>query len=384
MKEACAWPTHDTRRDYVPCFVTIAALRASSLRTLTGSRHTFGSDMVRAGISLPALMQLMEVTPTSKPLCTMCRSLSARTSTFSTPAPQLSASIHLAEDLFVKQLASPRSSIRWLRPWHCMMEDLFPPRSVLPPHATTTSRCAQLPRLCRRHIPRGYSPRATTPRSARPRMDGQPACTELRLWPTTTCIGQNSSALRRHPSAELAWSSQVAELARLLRREDIPRAHHAGVCPGRSPQSRISSYSRNSSAATIWSATSSCCCATPACVSANASDLSYDCCLRSTGPNQWAIHVPLGKLKTERMVPVDAFVRDLVHRLRFFRSLDPLPADERLLAWTGTKESFLARLREYLHMVCYSVDLPTDIVPHQMRHTYGTGNGPCRRGILQP
>jgi integrase len=100
-------------------------------------------------------------------------------------------------------------------------------------------------------------------------------------------------------------------------------------------------------------------------------DLSYDC-LRAAGPNQWAIHVPLGKLKTERMVPVDAFVRDLVHRLRFFRSLDPLPGDGRLLAWTGTKESFLARLREYLHMVCYSVDLPTDIVPHQMRHTYGT------------
>ena len=32
----------------------------------------------------------------------------------------------------------------------------------------------------------------------------------------------------------------------------------------------------------------------------------------------------------------------------------------------------LDRLREYLHMVCYPVDLPTDIVPHQMRHTYGT------------
>jgi len=24
-----------------------------------------------------------------------------------------------------------------------------------------------------------------------------------------------------------------------------------------------------------------------------------------------------------------------------------------------------------LHMVCYSVALPTDIGPHQMRHTYG-------------
>jgi hypothetical protein len=46
-------------------------------------------------------------------------------------------------------------------------------------------------------------------------------------------------------------------------------------------------------------------------------DLSYDC-LRSTGPNQWAIHVPLGKLKTERMFTIAVFGRDLVQRLRFF------------------------------------------------------------------
>jgi hypothetical protein len=63
-------------------------------------------------------------------------------------------------------------------------------------------------------------------------------------------------------------------------------------------------------------------------------DLSYDC-LRPAGPNQWALHVPLGKLKTERMLP--AFVRDLVHRLRFFRSLDPLTADGWLFARPGSK-----------------------------------------------
>jgi integrase len=55
-------------------------------------------------------------------------------------------------------------------------------------------------------------------------------------------------------------------------------------------------------------------------------DLSYDC-LRNVGPNRWAIHVPLGKFKTERTVPVDSFVCELVHRLRFFRSFDPLPPD---------------------------------------------------------
>jgi hypothetical protein len=95
-------------------------------------------------------------------------------------------------------------------------------------------------------------------------------------------------------------------------------------------------------------------------------------CLRSTGPDRWAIHVPLGKLKTERMVPVDAFVRDLFQRLRFFRSLDPLPPDGRLLARPGSKVALVVQLRDYLHLVCHSLGLSTRIVPHQFRHSYAT------------
>jgi integrase len=100
-------------------------------------------------------------------------------------------------------------------------------------------------------------------------------------------------------------------------------------------------------------------------------DLSWDC-LRSNGLNQWAIHVPLGKLKTERMDPVDLFVCELIQRLRFFRSLDPLPADGRLLARPFTKEALLRQLQDYLHQVCHSLGLSTRIVPHQFRHTYAT------------
>jgi integrase len=183
----------------------------------------------------------------------------------------------------------------------------------------------------------------------------------------TTCIGR-FIALRAIFS-ELAWTSQLAELAHLLRREDIPRTPQSLPRPLTAEQDQLLQQEllrRNDLVGNVFLLLRHTGMRIGECA-----DLSYDC-LRSTGPNQWAIHVPLGKLKTERMVPVDAFVRDLVHRLRFFRSLDPLPGDGRLLAWTGTKESFLARLREYLHMVCYSVALPTDIVPHQMRHTYGT------------
>lgn len=42
------------------------------------------------------------------------------------------------------------------------------------------------------------------------------------------------------------------------------------------------------------------------------------------------------------------------------------------MARQGAKVFLLARLRDYLHMACYAVGLPTDVVPHQLRHTYGT------------
>ncbi len=72
------------------------------------------------------------------------------------------------------------------------------------------------------------------------------------------------------------------------------------------------------------------------------------------------------------MVPVDSFVCELVQRLAFFRSLDPLPADGRLLARPCSKEALVRQLRDYLHQVCHSLRLSTRIVPHQLRHTYAT------------
>jgi len=89
-------------------------------------------------------------------------------------------------------------------------------------------------------------------------------------------------------------------------------------------------------------------------------------------PIKWAVHVPLGKLKTERMVPVDSFVVPLIQRLRFFRFLDPLPPDGRLLARPSSRQARLRQLRDYLHQVCHCLGLSTRIVPHQLRHTFAT------------
>ena len=184
---------------------------------------------------------------------------------------------------------------------------------------------------------------------------------------TATCIGRLFAL--RTIFHELARTRHLAELADLLVREDIPRSPHTLPRPLTAEQDQLLQQEfmlRNDLGGNVFLLLRYTGMRIGEC-----SDLSHDC-LHSTGPDQWAIHVPLGKLKTERMVPVDAFVRDLVHRLRFFRSLDPLPVDGRLLARTGSKVAILVQLRDYLHQVCHSLGLPTDIVPHQFRHTYAT------------
>ena len=168
---------------------------------------------------------------------------------------------------------------------------------------------------------------------------------------------------------ELAWTEQLPELAHLIRREDFPRRPQRLPRPLPAEQDeflqqeflRRNDLGGNAFLLIRHTGTRIGECA----------DLSFDC-LRSTGPDQWAIHVPIGKLKTERMVPVDSFVCQLVRRLRFFRSLDPLPAEGRLLARPRSKEALLHQLRDYLHQVCHALGLPTRIVPHQFRHTYAT------------
>ena len=122
---------------------------------------------------------------------------------------------------------------------------------------------------------------------------------------------------------ELAWTAQLPELAHLIRREDVPRA------PQRLPRALTAQQDqsiqqellrRNDLPANVFLLLRHTGMRIGECA-----DLSYDC-LRNVGPDRWGIHVPLGKLKTERMVPVDSFVCELVQRLRFFRSFDPFPA----------------------------------------------------------
>lgn len=168
---------------------------------------------------------------------------------------------------------------------------------------------------------------------------------------------------------ELAWTEQLPELAHLIRREDIPRLPQRLPRPLTAEQDELLQKEflrRNDLGGNAFLLIRHTGMRIGECV-----DLSFDC-LRSIGTNQWAVHVPLGKLKTERMVPVDPFVCDLVRRLQFFRSLDPLPADGQLLARPRRKEALVRQLRDYLHQVCHALGLSTRIVPHQCRHSYAT------------
>jgi integrase len=169
--------------------------------------------------------------------------------------------------------------------------------------------------------------------------------------------------------AELASSAQLPELVQLLRRQDIPRA------PRRLPRALTTEQDqrlqqellrRNDLGSNVLLLLRH-----TGMRIGEAADLSLDC-LHASGADQWAIQVPLGKLKTERMVPVDSFVCGLVQRLRFFRSFDPLPADGRLLARPSTREALIRQLRRYLHAVCAEAGIAKRIVPHQLRHTYAS------------
>ncbi len=117
--------------------------------------------------------------------------------------------------------------------------------------------------------------------------------------------------------SELAYTAQLAELGQLLRRQDIPRRPHS--LPRALPAEHDHLLQQEL-------------------LRRNDLGSNFFMLLRHTGMRigeavdpalRLALHLrprsvddsrALGKLKTERMVPIDSFTRDLVHRLRFQRA----------------------------------------------------------------
>jgi len=178
---------------------------------------------------------------------------------------------------------------------------------------------------------------------------------------------------------ELAYTEQLPQLAHLFRREDTPRTPQRvprALPPGQDQLLQQELLRRNDLASNVFLLLRH-----TGMRIGEAVDLSFDCLYAATQDHR-AIHVPLGKLKTERVVPVAAFVCDLVYRLRFFRSLDSLPPDGRLLARHGSRARLVKRLRDYLHEVTAAAGISARIVPHQLRHTYATEL--VRSGVTLP
>jgi integrase len=202
-----------------------------------------------------------------------------------------------------------------------------------------------------------------------PHVLGWMSCRRSQTPALTTNSYINVLIAMRWTFHELAWINDLPELAHLIRREDIPRLPYRLPRPLSPEQDQLLQQEflrRNDLGANAFLLIRHTGMRIGECA-----DLATDC-LRSTGLDQWAIHVPLGKLKTERLVPVDPFVSKFVQRLRFFRSLEPLPDDGLLLPRPRSKEALIRQLRDYLHQVCHEVGLSTRIVPHQFRHTYAS------------
>jgi hypothetical protein len=79
---------------------------------------------------------------------------------------------------------------------------------------------------------------------------------------------------------------------------------------------------------------------------------------------------------------VDSFVCRLVDRLRLLRSQDPLPADGFLLARPTGRHALMRKLRNSWRDLVATVGITKRIVPHQLRHSFGTEM--LRAGVSLP
>ncbi len=110
-------------------------------------------------------------------------------------------------------------------------------------------------------------------------------------------------------------------------------------------------------------------------------DLAPDC-LRHLGDNHWTLHVPHGKPRSERWVPVDDRVRVVIERLCFLRTLPPAADPQFLLPRPKGRNALLSSLRKTLCLAAEQVGIKTHMVPHQLRHSYATTL--LRAGISLP
>jgi integrase len=104
-------------------------------------------------------------------------------------------------------------------------------------------------------------------------------------------------------------------------------------------------------------------------------------CLRQVAPEQWALHVPLGKLHTERLVPLDAEGLGLLTRLRELRAQAPArltKSEGFLLPRAGGRAGGRFALGQTLRLALADFAKragcadTSPITPHRLRHTWAS------------
>ena len=101
-------------------------------------------------------------------------------------------------------------------------------------------------------------------------------------------------------------------------------------------------------------------------------------CRRQVGPDQWALHVPPGKLHTERLVPLDSEGRRLIERILELRALASparlAKSNGFLLPRVGGRFALFQTLREAMADFAKRSGCAdsSPISPHRLRHTWAT------------
>jgi site-specific recombinase XerD len=104
--------------------------------------------------------------------------------------------------------------------------------------------------------------------------------------------------------------------------------------------------------------------------------LSLDC-LRQVGTEQWALHVPLGKLHTERLVPADSEVRRIVERILTLRTSSPLARFASSQSFllprrADTRDALVKTLQSALGQAAKRAGCASHVTPHRLRHSFAT------------
>lgn len=104
-------------------------------------------------------------------------------------------------------------------------------------------------------------------------------------------------------------------------------------------------------------------------------DLLLDC-LQQLGPDHWALHVPLGKLHNERLVPADSELRQIVERIHALRALTPpshlANSQGLLLPRRSGRPGFYLKLSAALAQAAKRAGCSGRVTPHMLRHSFAT------------